>query len=169
MGDLLATLEANFNPSWLTLTPLALMAYLALRRVTAESTMFLTSAYAIALAMGLQGSHIREVMAAIYQGTPFNTGQASLDALFSRGGIASLTWTLTLALIAVALGGVLRALKVFEVLIKTLVKTLQSRGSLVSTSTMGSTLGTAIPTEPYIVIIFTGQLFGAPISLEAMI
>ena len=148
------------------------MAYLALRRVTAESTMFLTSAYAMALAMGLQGTHISEVMAAIYQGTPFNTGHASLDALFSRGGITSMTWTLTLALIAVALGGVLRALKVFEVfevLIKTLVKTLQSRGSLVSTSTMGSTLGTAIPTEPYIVIIFTGQLFGAPISLEAMI
>ena len=80
-----------------------------------------------------------------------------------------MTWTLTSALIAVALGGVLRALKVLEVLIKTLVKTLQSRGSLVSTSTIGSTLGTAIPTEPYIVIIFTGQLFGAPILLEAMI
>lgn len=82
MGDLLATLEANFNPSWLTLTPLALMAYLALRRVTAESTMFLTSAYAMVPAMGLQGTHISEVMAAIYQGAPFNTGQASVDALF---------------------------------------------------------------------------------------
>ena len=159
ISDLSATLEANFNLSWLTLTPLALMAYLALRRIAAESTMFLTSAYAMALAMVLQGTHIIEVMAAIYQGTQFNTGEASLDALFSRGGIASMTWTLTLALIAVALGGVLRALKVFEILLRTLVKRLQSRGSLVSTSTIGSTLGTAILTEPYIVIILTGQLF----------
>ena len=159
ISDLSATLEANFNLSWLTLTPLALMAYLALRRIAAESTMFLTSAYAMALAMVLQGTHIIEVMAAIYQGTQFNTGEASLDALFSRGGIASMTWTLTLALIAVALGGVLRALKVFEILLRTLVKKLQSRGSLVSTSTIGSTLGTAILTEPYIVIILTGQLF----------
>jgi NhaC family Na+:H+ antiporter len=135
------------------------MAYLALRRIAAESTMFLTSAYAMALAMVLQGTHIIEVMAAIYQGTQFNTGEASLDALFSRGGIASMTWTLTLALIAVALGGVLRALEVFEILLRTLVKRLQSRGSLVSTSTIGSTLGTAILTEPYIVIILTGQLF----------
>ena len=70
-----------------------------------------------------------------------------------------MTWTLTLALIAVALGGVLRALEVFEILLRTLVKRLQSRGSLVSTSTIGSTLGTAILTEPYIVIILTGQLF----------
>ena len=159
ISDLSATLEANFNLSWLTLTPLALMAYLALRRIAAESTMFLTSAYAMALAMVLQGTHIIEVMAAIYQGTQFNTGEASLDALFSRGGIASMTWTLTLALIAVGLGGVLRALKVFEILLRTLVKRLQSRGSLVSTSTIGSTLGTAILTEPYIVIILTGQLF----------
>lgn len=159
ISDLSATLEANFNLSWLTLTPLALMAYLALRRIAAESTMFLTSAYAMALAMVLQGTHIIEVMAAIYQGTQFNTGEASLDALFSRGGIASMTWTLTLALIAVALGGVLRALEVFEILLRTLVKRLQSRGSLVSTSTIGSTLGTAILTEPYIVIILTGQLF----------
>ena len=159
ISDLSATLEAYFNLSWLTLTPLALMAYLALRRIAAESTMFLTSAYAMALAMVLQGTHIIEVMAAIYQGTQFNTGEPSLDALFSRGGIASMTWTLTLALIAVALGGVLRALKVFEILLRTLVKRLQSRGSLVSTSTIGSTLGTAILTEPYIVIILTGQLF----------
>ena len=159
ISDLSATLEANFNLSCLTLTPLALMAYLALRRIAAESTMFLTSAYAMALAMVLQGTHIIEVMAAIYQGTQFNTGEASLDALFSRGGIASMTWTLTLALIAVGLGGVLRALKVFEILLRTLVKRLQSRGSLVSTSTIGSTLGTAILTEPYIVIILTGQLF----------
>ena len=130
ISDLSATLEANFNLSWLTLTPLALMASLALRRIAAESTMFLTSAYAMALAMVLQGTHIIEVMAAIYQGTQFNTGEASLDALFSRGGIASMTWTLTLALIAVGLGGVLRALKVFEILLRTLVKRLQSRDLL---------------------------------------
>ena len=75
-----------------------------------------------------------------------------------------MTWTLTLALIAVALGGVLRALKIFEILLRTLVNKLKSRGSLVSTSTIGSTLRTAILTEPYIVIILTGQLFRSAYS-----
>ena len=54
INALSSTLEAEFNLSWLTLTPIALMAFLAIRRVPAETTMFLTSAYAMALAIGLQ-------------------------------------------------------------------------------------------------------------------
>jgi len=154
-----STLEAEFNLSWLTLTPIALMALLAIRRIPAETTMFLTSVYAMALAISLQGSPLSQVMAAIYDGTAFETGQAALDTLLSRGGMASMAWTLTLALIAVALGGVLRTLGVFEVLVTTLIKKLQSRGALVTTSTLGSTMGNALLTEPYIVIILTGQLF----------
>ena len=121
--------------------------------------MFLTSVYAMAIAMSLQGAPLSQVMAAVYDGTPFKTGQAVLDTLLSRGGMASMAWTLTLALIAVALGGVLRTLGVFEVLVTTLIKKLQSRGALVTTSTLGSTMGNALLTEPYIVIILTGQLF----------
>ena len=154
-----STLEAEFNLSWLTLTPIALMAFLAIRRIPAETTMFLTSVYAMALAISLQGTPLSQVMAAVYDGTPFATGQAVLDTLLSRGGMASMAWTLTLALIAVALGGVLRTLGVFEVLVTTLIKKLQSRGALVTTSTLGSTMGNALLTEPYIVIILTGQLF----------
>ena len=154
-----STLEAEFNLSWLTLTPIALMAFLAIRRIPAETTMFLTSVYAMALAISLQGTPLSQVMAAVYDGTPFATGQEVLDTLLSRGGMASMAWTLTLALIAVALGGVLRTLGVFEVLVTTLIKKLQSRGALVTTSTLGSTMGNALLTEPYIVIILTGQLF----------
>ena len=121
--------------------------------------MFLTSAYAMALAIGLQDAPLSQVMAALYDGTPFETGQAALDTLLSRGGMASMTWTLTLALIAVALGGMLRTLGVFEVLVTTLIKRLQSRGALVTTSTLSSTMGNALLTEPYIVIILTGQMF----------
>ena len=154
-----STLEAEFNLSWLTLTPIALMALLAIRRIPAETTMFLTSVYAMALAISLQSAPLSQVMAAVYDGTPFATGQAVLDTLLSRGGMASMAWTLTLALIAVALGGVLRTLGVFEVLVTTLIKKLQSRGALVTTSTLGSTMGNALLTEPYIVIILTGQLF----------
>ena len=154
-----STLEAEFNLSWLTLTPIALMAFLAIRRIPAETTMFLTSVYAMALAISLQGAPLSQVMAAVYDGTAFETGQAALDTLLSRGGMASMAWTLTLALIAVALGGVLRTLGVFEVLVTTLIKKLQSRGALVTTSTLGSTIGNALLTEPYVVIILTGQLF----------
>ena len=59
-----------------------------------------------------------------------------------------MAWTLTLALIAVALGGVLRTLGVFGVLVTTLIKKLRSRGALVTTSTLCSTMGNALLTEP---------------------
>ena len=78
-----STLEAEFNLSWLTLTPIALMAFLAIRRIPAETTMFLTSVYAMALAISLQGTPLSQVMAAVYDGTPFATGQAVLDTLLS--------------------------------------------------------------------------------------
>jgi NhaC family Na+:H+ antiporter len=73
--------------------------------------------------------------------------------------MASMAWTLTLALIAVAMGGVLQALGLFEALISGLLGKIQSRGALVSASTLGASMGNAMLTEPYIVIILTGQLF----------
>ena len=90
INALSSTLEAEFNLSWLTLTPIALMAFLAIRRIPAETTMFLTSVYAMAIAMSLQGAPLSQVMAAVYDGTPFETGQAALDTLLNRGGMASM-------------------------------------------------------------------------------
>ncbi len=54
VNALSSALETEFNLSALTLTPIALMAFLAIRRIPAEITMFLTSVYAMALAIGLQ-------------------------------------------------------------------------------------------------------------------
>ena len=154
-----SALRSQFDVSWLTLTPIALMIYLAIKRVPAEVTMLMTSLFALVLAITLQDVSLTKAMNAVYEGATFATGDANLDRLLSRGGMASMAWTLTLALIAVAMGGVLQALGLFEALISGLLGKIQTRGALVSASTLGATMGNAMLTEPYIVIILTGQLF----------
>ncbi|MEK9820425.1 MAG: Na+/H+ antiporter NhaC family protein, partial [Pseudomonadales bacterium] len=159
LTSLEGALRSQFDLTWLTLTPIALMIYLAFKRVPAEVTMLMTSLFALILAITLQDVSLTKAMNALYEGATFDTGDANLDRLLSRGGMASMAWTLTLALIAVAMGGVLQALGLFEALITGLLGKIQSRGALVSVSTLSATMGNAMLTEPYIVIILTGQLF----------
>jgi NhaC family Na+:H+ antiporter len=159
LTSLESALRSQFDVSWLTLTPIALMIYLAVKRVPAEVTMLMTSLVALVLAITLQDVSLTKAMNAVFEGATFATGDANLDRLLSRGGMASMAWTLTLALIAVAMGGILQALGLFEALISGLLGKIQSRGALVSASTLGATMGNAMLTEPYIVIILTGQLF----------
>jgi|GEM_PF-2482396 len=84
--------------------------------------------------MLFQNRTISEVLNALWQNQPGNTGLASIDALLERGGMASMGWTLMLALIALALGGVLLRSKFLNVLLDGLTSRIRRSATLVATT-----------------------------------
>ena len=90
-----------------------------------------------------------------------NTGLEQLDALLSRGGIQSMMWTLSLALIALALGGILDRAGFVRVLMNGILSRIKRSASLM-TATIGSGLVANMSMgEAYLSIIFGGQIFKA--------
>ena len=98
-----------------TLLPLLLLALLSARRVAAEVAMSASVLLATGIAIFFQDSGLVPALNALWQNTPGTTGIENLDGLLGRGGIMSMSWTLLLALLALALGGLLHGAKFLDV------------------------------------------------------
>nr|MBP7607612.1 hypothetical protein [Giesbergeria sp.] len=104
LGQLLAALDSTYAIGLLCLLPLVVMIGLILLKVAAEPAMLAASAVAVLIAIVVQGASPAAVLNALHDGGAGNTGVKTLDNLLGRGGIASMMWTLSLALMALALG-----------------------------------------------------------------
>lgn len=143
----------------ITLLPLVLLAVMSIKKVPAEVTMSCSIVLAVLIAIFYQDSSTIGVLNALWQNSPQNTGIASLDALLGRGGISSMSWTLLLALMAIALGGILHGAGFLTALLAGIIQRVQRTASLVATTIVSGFLGNVAMGEAYISIILNCQLF----------
>ena len=143
----------------ITLMPLFLLATLSIRKVAAEVTMSCSIMLAVLIAITYQGESPIPVLNALWENTPESTGIQSLDSLLGRGGISSMSWTLLLALMAIALGGILHGAGFLTALLAGIISKVERTATLVATTIVSGFLGNIAMGEAYISIILTCQLF----------
>ena len=160
LGELIGALESTFTINVLCLLPFIVMLVLSFKRVPPEPAMLASAFTAVLIAIIMQGQPFTVVMDAIYGGGSFKTGVEMLDGLFARGGISSMMWTLSLALMALALGGILSTFGFLHSLIAGLLARVKRTGSLVTTTIIACLFGNMSMGEAYMSIILGGQLFG---------
>lgn len=153
-------LSESFTISLLTLLPLIIMLGMSLARVAAEPSMVAASVTAVIFGVFLQGQDFATMLNSLYDGGSVRTGLASLDELMGRGGITSMLWTLSLSLMALALGGILESCHILRVLIAEGLKRIKRAASLVAATITACFLGNLTMGEAYMSIILGGQLFG---------
>jgi len=145
----------------ITLLPIVLMLVLSVKRVPAEIAMSASILLAVMIAVILQGDNLALVLNALWSNSAPATGIPNLDDLLGRGGIYSMSWTLILALMALALGGLLHGSGILEVLLRGIVARVKSSTALVATTMGSGLLGNMAMGEAYISIILNCQLFKA--------
>ncbi|MFT6294249.1 MAG: NhaC family Na+:H+ antiporter [Glaciecola sp.] len=155
-----AALAINYGLTpMVTLLPLVLLATLSIRKVPAEVTMSCSIMLAVLIAVVYQGENPIAVLNALWENTPESTGIQSLDALLGRGGISSMSWTLLLALMAIALGGILHGAGILKALLAGIIARVQRTTTLIATTILSGFLGNIAMGEAYISIILNCQLF----------
>ena len=159
--ELQAGLSGEFSIGPLALLPLLVLLTLSMRRVPAEPSMLASVATAVVLAVAVEDRSVVEVLNSLQGGYVANTGHEQLDSLLSRGGIQSMMWTLSLALIALALGGVLDRSGFVRVLMNGILARLRRAASLMTTTIGAGLVANMSMGEAYLSIIFGGQLFKA--------
>lgn len=143
----------------ITLLPLLVMVLLSIRKVAAEVTMSASIVVACGVAMLYQGQNFPEVFNSLWMNSPGHTGIESLDQLLGRGGVASMAWTLMLALMALALGGILHEAGYLACLLGGMLRRIHRTSALIATAIGGGVLGNLAMGEAYISIILNCQLF----------
>ena len=152
----------------ITLLPIVLLATLSIRRVSAEVAMSASIVLAVFIAITYQQSETSQVLNALWANTRGTTGIEDLDSLLGRGGIFSMAWTLILAILALALGGLMHGAGFLRVLLSGLIASVQRVGSLVATTILSGLIGNMAMGEAYISIILNCQLFQLKYSEQGL-
>ena len=159
LNGLQLAIENQFNLSLFTLLPIVVMLVLSFLQVSAEPTMVMASVVAVLIAIFVQDQSVSAVLNSLYSGGSIETGHQDLDQLLGRGGIGSMMWTLSLSLLALALGGILERCQFLRVLITTVLLRVKRTASLVTMTIVSCFVGNMAMGEAYMSIILGGQLF----------
>jgi len=156
---LLEGLQQAFKINIIMLLPLVVLFALSMKRVPAEAAMMLASLTAGLMAIAFQERTLEQVVTGFYDGAIVTTNVETLDTLLNRGGISDMTWTYTLAVIAISLGAILEKFGFLRVLLEFLLKRIKRKGTLVASTILTAFASNLAIAESYISIILTGQLY----------
>lgn len=153
-------LDQTFNLSlWTLLSPLVVM-ILAFKRFPTIPTLVAGIITAVITGTIFQSGITSSMwFSTLQHGFSVTTDNAIIDGILNRGGLLSMTWSISLVMIALALGGMVKAMGLFDVLVEGLTKRIKKRGTLIGT-TAGSSIGINLLTgEQYLSILLPGQAF----------
>ena len=174
----LALLDANYNITWPALIPLALLFFLAMRKVSALPTIVAGTLSACVVALIWQpslvqsfggnqgefegwGASVRAMFMALADGFEIQTGSESLDSLLSRGGMSSMLNTIWLILAAMSFGGVMERSGLLNRIVESLLKGVRGTASLITTTVLTCIGMNVIAADQYVAIVLPGRMYRA--------
>jgi NhaC family Na+:H+ antiporter len=169
----LQVIRENFNVTpWLLVVPVLVIAMVA-RKMPALPALtigVLLGAVAIVVFQrdllvdrssgGIAGAY-KVILTTAFEGFDSQTGNESIDKLFSRGGMASMLQTIWLIICAMVFGGMLEACGMLQRIAGAIMSTVRGAGSLI-----GAVLATCVFTnmtasDQYIAIVVPARMFKA--------
>jgi len=177
LQQLMATLEQNFNISVIALLPLAVVLYMAYKKVPPLPTILFGALLGGVMAVILQPEGVlrfadspdlsrgiamtKGVWLALSDGYVSTTGVAEVDDLLTRGGMSSMLVTIWLILTALAFGAVLEHTGMLQRLIDAALKRAKSTGALVTTVVLSCIGINIVAADQYIAIVLPGKMYRA--------
>ncbi|MGI8385299.1 Na+/H+ antiporter NhaC [Robertmurraya sp. P23] len=159
--DLLkASLKDNDLVHWYSLLPFVVLALLAIKKVPAIITLASGIGTSLFVTLFVQKEiNLQGLMNTLFAGYSSNTGVEEIDSMLSRGGMESMMFSVSLILLALAMGGLFFKLGILPALLAGISGMLNRVWSLVVW-----TAGTAITInflvgEQYLSILLTGSSF----------
>jgi NhaC family Na+:H+ antiporter len=177
LESLMSTLDANFNISVIALLPLAVVFYMAYKKVPPLPTILFGALLGGVLAVFLQPDGVlalanapdlstgmamaKGVWLALASGYVSTTGVVAVDDLLTRGGMESMLVTIWLIITALSFGAVLEHTGMLRRLIDAALRRAKSTGSLVLTVVLSCIGINVVAADQYIAIVLPGKMYRA--------
>ena len=152
-------LAAQFELSPLLLLPPVVVIALALKKMPALPSLFAGALLGGVLAIFVQGASLHDVFGYMQGGYKIDTGVKEIDSLLNRGGIQSMTWVITLVLIALGFGGALERTGCLEAIISAVLRRTRSFFGLQASATGTAVATNLVAGDPYLAIALPGRMF----------
>ncbi len=163
VDTILAGISSNFNVTPLyaliSLIPLIAVIIMAVKKVNAVAAMVAASIIAMIMAILTQGYSILEMMSFMNYGFGIDTGVATVDKLFNRGGIQAMMWTVSLGYLGLSYGGILEKTGTLEALLDKMAGLTKNARNLIITHVFSSIVVNIISASQYVSIIIPGRMY----------
>lgn len=155
-----SSLRQNFSVSFWAALPIILMFACAWKKVPAIQTLFANIFLSVAMIFVQNpGVKMQKLATLIESGYVSNSGNKTVDALLTRGGISSMMGTVSLIIMTLALGGILMHLGIIDSAMKPLVERLKKPGRLILTTIMAGIGINLFVGEQYLSVILPANAF----------
>ncbi len=171
----LLAIDGHFSISWTNLLPVALLLFLAVKKVPAFLAIMGVTIIACVFTLIFQNealrtfaihdssSHASQIAKAFWQllygGYQVDTSNDSVNNLLSRGGMSGMMPMVWLVIASMMMAGVLERVGFIEILLSKMLGFVKSTGSLIAT-TMATCFGVNVLTgDQYMSIVLPGQMW----------
>jgi Na+:H+ antiporter, NhaC family len=145
---------------WYSLSPLMVLAVLAVKKVSSILTLGAGTLSAMAISLFVvEKEQWGTLPGILYTGYQSQSGNEQLDSLLSRGGIESMLFSVSLVLLALSMGGLLFKLGVLPALLQGLVGSLKKVPVLIGSAALSAVGINFLIGEQYLSILLTGNTF----------
>ena len=177
LGVVLAALDANFAIGPHLLLPVVVVLALVIRRMPALPALLIGALVGGVFAVLFQPEAVlryvgdttlprpvallQGVWQALYGGYTLESGNAVIDDLLSRGGMASMLMTVWLIMTAMMFAAVMEATGLLAALAGRILRLVRSTGSLIAATLVTSFGINVLASDQYIAIVLPGRMFRA--------
>ncbi len=162
MGDVSAytgSIREHFNLSgWLAVPP-AVVILLIVMKVPAIPCLIAGVVLGGIAYLVLQGGSLAGLFETIHTGFRIETGDPEMDRLFSRGGMESMYEVISLALVSLALGGIMDRTGMLHSIVLRLSRFVRSTGNLTLAVICTSIFINIVGANQYLAVILPGQMY----------
>lgn len=158
--EMVAALSMHTTISLWSLLPFIIIGGMALKKVSAIPTLAAGIVSAIVITfIETPAQTVKEMANVLYSGFVLNSGVEQLDTILSRGGIESMYFSISLVLLALAMGGLLFELGIIPSILNAIQKMLINVGRLVSATVFAGIGVNFLAGEQYLSVLLPGKAF----------
>ena len=167
VGKLLTTMDTTFNITpWLFLVPLLVVVMIILKSkplVALGIGVAMAAIFALIfqqdILAGIADSNFAAIVQAVFTDTAIVTENATLNDLFTAGGMNGMLWTIYLIICAMVFGGIMDGIGALDRITKTLLSVATSTFGLFA-STVASCIGlNIVASDQYLALVIPGKMF----------
>ncbi|WP_413380181.1 Na+/H+ antiporter NhaC [Alkalihalobacillus sp. 1P02AB] len=159
-NTLMLSLQQEFKISWLTLLSPLIVVLLAVKKKPTIFVLIVGVITGILTALFVQGIMNPTVwLETLQSGYTAPIANETIAGIVNRGGLQSMMWSISLVMIALALGGVIQKIGLLDKLLQMMISKLKRQGDVIAATASTSIAVNTLTGEQYLSVLIPGKLF----------
>jgi hypothetical protein len=159
INQIINDLSNNFNLNIITFLPVLITMVLSVKKVHPLIAMYSGVVAGSIISMIFQGTTLAGIFTHLNYGFSIEGVNDLLMPILNRGGLQSMMWTASLAIIVISLAGILQGAGYLNAIVKVITKNIDKPAPMITAAIVTAMFITMVTGDSYSAILLTGTLF----------